>query len=151
MQCLRTCLLITLVTAGQVVARQSSKDAASPSTNSLPTASAAPNLHNSNEKTETASRAVVEVDKKTSVGKTAAQQAEARRPKKFWLVPLNALKAVNPLAPTDAKEAPATVAGESPRAWTTTVGWHPGASAFPDPTTHESKLSLITVSGARKP
>lgn len=30
------------------------------------------------------------------------------------------------------------------RAWTTLVGWQPGASAFADPATHESKLILFS-------
>jgi hypothetical protein len=30
-------------------------------------------------------------------------------------------------------------------AWTTTVGWHPGTSAFSDPVTHESQLKLVSI------
>ena len=33
----------------------------------------------------------------------------------------------------------------NPRAWTTTVGLHPGESAFEDPRTHESNLTLLTL------
>lgn len=36
------------------------------------------------------------------------------------------------------------IEGLSTRAWTTTVGWHPGESAFPTAMTHESKLVLIS-------
>lgn len=31
------------------------------------------------------------------------------------------------------------------QAWTSIVGWRPGASAFPDPISHEAGLTLVTV------
>jgi hypothetical protein len=36
------------------------------------------------------------------------------------------------------------------RAWTTLVGWRPGASAFADPMTHESRLILFTLHDSRQ-
>jgi hypothetical protein len=32
----------------------------------------------------------------------------------------------------------------NPRAWSTVVGWHPTASAFPDPMTHEGNFGAVT-------
>jgi hypothetical protein len=42
-------------------------------------------------------------------------------------------------------ERPVPSADPATRAWSTTVGWRPGASAFPDPLTHEAQLNLIAV------
>lgn len=35
------------------------------------------------------------------------------------------------------------VAGLSPQAWTTTVGWHPGESAFPDDNTSLTGMPVL--------
>ena len=52
----------------------------------------------------------------------------------------------NPLAPTAPKPAEdLTVPGVSPRAWTSTVGWNPGRSAFPEGQTHEPAMALVSV------
>ena len=37
------------------------------------------------------------------------------------------------------------VGGFSVRAWTTTVGWHPGVSAFPDADTYHFQLDLFGI------
>ncbi|HTY88526.1 MAG TPA: hypothetical protein VMB80_13750 [Candidatus Acidoferrum sp.] len=37
------------------------------------------------------------------------------------------------------------VAGLSRQAWTTTVGWHPGVSAFPDAEAYNSRMCLLWV------
>lgn len=38
--------------------------------------------------------------------------------------------------------------GLSSRPWTSIVGWAPGGSAFPDPTTHELSIGLFTFGGS---
>jgi hypothetical protein len=40
------------------------------------------------------------------------------------------------------EEKPRRIEPETP-AWSTRVGWSPGQSAFPEPTTHESRLVLF--------
>jgi hypothetical protein len=54
--------------------------------------------------------------------------------KKAAKVPAGIIRDMNPLAPMPDPEQHSLVLvdGESPRAWTTTVGWYPGTSAFPD-------------------
>jgi len=41
----------------------------------------------------------------------------------YWLAPAQ---------PADTRNNREPIEGLSPQAWTTTVGWHPGQSAFPD-------------------
>ena len=61
--------------------------------------------------------------------------------------PRRLLHSINPFARRDHVEQIENPRDLSPHAWTTFVGWHPGASAFADPVTHESGMSLISVSG----
>jgi hypothetical protein len=56
----------------------------------------------------------------------------------------------NPFAPVRSEPRQTAVENVSPRAWTTMAGWHPGASAFPDATTHEPQMALVSVSSAGK-
>ena len=51
---------------------------------------------------------------------------------------------VNPFAPTEPRVAYESTPKLSTRAWSTTVGWNPGGSAFPDPVTHEATMSLVS-------
>jgi len=72
----------------------------------------------------------------------------------LWDVPVQLLRMFNPFAPTESRPQPETLPltkGESLRAWTTTVGWHPGSSAFPDPPTGELGLTLATLRRASVP
>jgi hypothetical protein len=56
------------------------------------------------------------------------------------------LQLINPFAPVGPKpEIEKRTKGLSTRAWSTTVGWNPGGSAFPDATTHEAGLVLVSV------
>src|SRR5438094_9491944 len=59
--------------------------------------------------------------------------------------PRRALQLINPFAPVEHVEQAERTSGLSTRAWATTVGVHPGGSAFPDATTHESAMSLIAI------
>ena len=59
--------------------------------------------------------------------------------------PRRALQLINPFAPVEHIEQVERSSGLSTRAWSTTVGLHPGGSAFPDATTHESTMSLIAI------
>jgi hypothetical protein len=76
---------------------------------------------------------------------------KAIKSKKFWNAPLSLLRAIDPFAPAGSKEEVRRVGDLSPRAWTTIAGWHPGASAFPDPITHEPGLNLFSVSRNPQP
>jgi hypothetical protein len=66
--------------------------------------------------------------------------------KRLREVPRRLFHAINPFAPQEDTDEFKGMARVSSQAWTTTVGWHPGASAFADPVTHESKMGLISVS-----
>jgi hypothetical protein len=60
--------------------------------------------------------------------------------------PKRFLQLINPFASGDEQARIAAPKGLSPRAWTTVVGVHPGASAFPEPMTHEGGITLISAS-----
>src|SRR5262249_105098 len=65
--------------------------------------------------------------------------------KKVREVPKRLFHLINPFArneESDLKGMPRA----STQAWATTVGWHPGRSAFADPISHESSMSLISIS-----
>jgi len=63
--------------------------------------------------------------------------------KKIVQAPRRLLRAINPFAPAEAKETLEFPADLTPRAWTTTIGWHSGGPRFDNPTTHESSLGLF--------
>jgi len=65
--------------------------------------------------------------------------------KRFSDVPRRALQLINPFAPVEHVEQVERTSGLSTRAWATTVGFHPGGSAFPDATTHGSTMTLIAI------
>jgi hypothetical protein len=61
-------------------------------------------------------------------------------------IPRQILSSVNPFSSQE--RVPRTFERRSdlnPRAWTTTVGLHPGESAFSDARTHEPNLTLLTL------
>jgi len=60
--------------------------------------------------------------------------------------PKRFLQLINPFASGDEQSRIDAPKGLSPRAWTTVVGLHPGASAFPEPMTHEGGITLISAS-----
>ena len=66
-------------------------------------------------------------------------------------VPRRLLHAINPFASSDTDEEFKGAPRVSTRAWTTTVGWSPGASAFADPVTHESSLGLLSIGRSSAP
>jgi len=59
------------------------------------------------------------------------------------------LQLFNPFAPAEPQERITRVGQTSSVAWTTTVGWSPGTSAFPDETTHTPSVSLVSASLSR--
>jgi hypothetical protein len=65
--------------------------------------------------------------------------------KKATEVPGRIIKLLNPFAASEAAPAFEQKRNLSTRAWATTIGFHPGGSAFPDATTHESSMTLLTV------
>jgi len=60
--------------------------------------------------------------------------------------PKRLLRLINPFAPSQKTDQLERTANLSPRAWTSTVGLNPGGTAFPDATTHESSMGLVTIS-----
>jgi hypothetical protein len=56
---------------------------------------------------------------------------------------------VTPSSPIAKTEPIRNERGLSSRPWSAIVGWTPGASAFPDATTHEPTIGLITFRRAR--
>jgi hypothetical protein len=60
--------------------------------------------------------------------------------KKVTEVPKHLFHLVNPFAKTDSgEESHHVVDGLDTRSWSTIAGWHPGASAWDDPVTHEAQ------------
>lgn len=56
------------------------------------------------------------------------------------------IQLANPFEKTAKKETPIIhVHGLSNHAWSTTVGWRPGQSAFADERTHEATLTLLWI------
>ena len=61
-------------------------------------------------------------------------------------VPRRILNVLNPFTPSERAEVSFTPTRNlNPRAWATTVGFHPGGSAFADATTHEPTMTLLSV------
>ena len=57
------------------------------------------------------------------------------------------LQAINPFSREKDSTEEVRYEGElSTQAWTSSVGWHPGASAFPNAVTHEVGLTFLSVS-----
>ena len=65
--------------------------------------------------------------------------------KKATEVPGRIINLLNPFAASEDAPAVTQKRNLSTRAWATTIGFHPGGSAFPDATTHESSMTLLTV------
>ena len=65
--------------------------------------------------------------------------------KRIVQAPRRFLKAINPFAPSEPKEGFEKLGDLSPRAWTTTIGWHSGGPSFQDPVTHESSLGIFKL------
>jgi hypothetical protein len=56
------------------------------------------------------------------------------------------LQAINPFSREKNSTEEARFEGElSTSAWTSSVGWHPGASGFPNAVTQEGGLTIISV------
>ena len=83
-------------------------------------------------------------------GLTASRAARAE-PTASTITPKNGPQ-IHWLAPAPARTQPVNnrrpVEGLSPQAWTTQVGWHLGTTAFPDPTTYSSRMSLFRIGHA---
>jgi len=65
--------------------------------------------------------------------------------KRVLEAPRRVLHLINPFAPAEHIEQFERISNLSPRAWASTVGLHPGASAFADATTHEPSMTLLSV------
>jgi hypothetical protein len=70
---------------------------------------------------------------------------EPFKPNQTSSTPKRLLNLINPFAPVEPQPARQT-SGLSTRSWTSVAGWNPGSSSFPDGVTHESQMSLISVS-----
>jgi hypothetical protein len=87
-------------------------------------------------------KAEISIGKDFKLGGPAVSSVKTR---KVLDVPRRILKFLNPFAPTEESTAFDQKRRLSSRAWSTTVGLHPGRSAFPDATTHEPTMTLVTV------
>ncbi len=76
---------------------------------------------------------------------------KAIKSKKILQAPVRLLQAVNPLAITGPEGVETRTDHLSTRAWASIAGWHPGSSHLADPVTHESEMSLLTISRTPKP
>jgi len=70
---------------------------------------------------------------------------EPFKPNQTSSTPKRLLNLINPFAPVE-PPSPRQTSGLSTRSWTSVAGWNPGGSAFPNGVTHESQMSLISVS-----
>ena len=59
--------------------------------------------------------------------------------------PRRMFQLINPFAPVEHVEQFERTADLTPRAWASTVGLHPGGSAFAEATTHEPTMTLLSV------
>jgi hypothetical protein len=86
--------------------------------------------------------AEVAIGKKLSVGGPLISTVKVKKasdvPRRVWSL-------INPFAPTENGEKLEGRSDLSPRAWASTVGFHPGSSAFPDATTHEPTMAVLSV------
>ena len=60
-------------------------------------------------------------------------------------VPKRVMQLINPFAPVEQSDRIDKTTYLSARAWSTTVGWNPGGSAFADARTHEANLTLVRI------
>jgi len=52
---------------------------------------------------------------------------------------------LGPVEPAKGPEIRESVEGITPRAWSTTVGWHPGESAFPDNVNSSTGMPIFWI------
>jgi hypothetical protein len=76
------------------------------------------------------------VSRPSRAGPSASTSASPGKQKIHWLTPARTMETGDDLQ---------RVEGLSLRAWTTTAGWHPGASIFPDAETGGSRMCLFWV------
>ena len=133
-------MVVLGLAAGQTLAQQPAKETSVTATNSAST----------QEETRLLAP-LLEEPKGTQdviVGKKIELRGPLVRPlkvKRLHDVPKALLQLINPFAVPEPKVEFESTRDTSTRAWATTVGWHPGASAFPDPMTHESSMGLFTL------
>ena len=79
--------------------------------------------------------AACQVVARQPVASVSAPQTTATGEKKF--------NQSTPIRPAESGNSLEPVKGIDVRAWTTTVGWHPGVSAFPNAATYSCRLHLL--------
>jgi hypothetical protein len=140
-------LLIVVLTACRAIAQQPAAKVTTPATNSAP----------ARYDTSLSSLLTTDFDSTRDdviTGKSFQVSGPLVRPlkaNKIWNVPQRLFQLVNPFAAPEPKFEVERVGDLSPRAWSTVVGWSPGASAWPDAVTHVPKLTLFSVSGKPRP
>lgn len=139
--------LVMLFAACRVVAQQPAADLAMPATNAL-VFRLDPSLSSLLLEDTRVTRQDVIVGKNLQFSGPLVRPLKA---KTIGGVPVRILRLSNPLGPAEPKVEVERVGGESSRAWSSVAGWHPGASGFPNPITHESRLNLISVSRKARP
>jgi hypothetical protein len=92
------------------------------------------------------SRDDVIVGKKFTVSGFLVRPFKAFKGRKLGSGLVKVFQAFNPFSKGKDSTEEARFVGElSTQAWSSTVGWRPGASGIPDPVTHEVGLTLVSV------
>jgi hypothetical protein len=125
--------LLFSLTAGSALAAQQDSGASAPGTVPAKEVAAAPS--------EPAQLTRPSDSYSAPLWQSAASQSRPFFGKRFLQFPRRMLRLMNPFAPVESK-GELRVPDYSPRAWSSTIGWRPGASAFSDPVTHESSMGL---------
>jgi len=76
------------------------------------------------------------VTRPATAAPSASTTLPAEKQKIHWFTPVRPTEVNNDLKPVE---------GISRRAWTTTAGWHPGVSDFPDTEMYSSRMNLFWV------
>ena len=138
MKLARTVLLVALFAAGEAVAQQPAVGSAASSTNAATAFRYNRSLWSLPAGSQRYDRQdFISKQSSPSSGFLLASSSQRLQAKTPLSLSLGLLESVNPFAPLKQKNEPTRIYHLSTRAWTTTVGWHPGASAFPDAITHE--------------
>ena len=130
-------IVLSLATT-RVVAQQRTLETSAPASDSAAFRAGVSEVV-SGEAPSTGSNAIVK--KRITASGPLVQPFRTKRLRDF---PKHLLHLVNPFAPTEPRSEYRNTAGLSTRAWTTTAGWSPGRSAFPDAVTHEPTMNLIS-------
>ncbi len=136
-------LLIALISTARLAAEPTTADF----TTATPDVSASRNDSSLLTKDPRLQRDDIIVGKKYTVTGLLVRPLKAIKLHKAGSALTKLLQAINPFSREKNSTEEARFEGElSTSAWTSSVGWHPGASGFPNAVTQEGGLTLISVS-----